>query len=160
MSGIRRFYNLHFLGLELIISIFLSIFFAIWVTWFGGSTIVDKTLSGNRSAVYGALASILGSLLGFVITALSIIIGYATNEKLEFLRKSKHYTTLWNVLISTIKALSIATAMMIIGLVFDRDNSPQHFILFVSVFTLLLSLFRLKRCMWVLENVIFIVIKP
>jgi hypothetical protein len=146
------------LRLELVLSILLSALFMIWVFWFGGSLAVDSILHENRSAVYGALASIFGSLLGFVITALSIIIGYSTNEKFEFLKKSKHYPTLWKILISTIKALSASTVMMVIGLIFDRDNSPQHLILCVCVFTTLLSLFRLRNCIWVLENVIQIIV--
>lgn len=159
MSRIRHFWNVHFLGVEFAISVIISVIFTIWVVWFRGSTEVDSILNGNRSAVYGALASIFGSLLGFVITALSVIIGYSTNEKFEFLRKSKHYPTLWKVLLQTIKALSVATIFMIVGLVFDRDNSPHDIILCFCVFAILLSFFRLKRYIWVLENVIYIIIK-
>jgi hypothetical protein len=159
MSRIRRFWAAHFLGLEFVLSILAGILFMIWVFWFRGSVVVESILHGNRSAIYGALAQIFGSLLGFVITALSIIIGYSTNEKFEFLRKSKHYPTLWKVLISTIRALSAATVMMVISLVFDRDSSPQYLFLCICVFTTLLSLFRLRSCIWVLENVILIIIK-
>ncbi len=123
----------------------------------GQANEIELILSVGRGK--GALASIYGSLLGFVITALSIIIGYSTNEKFEFLRKSKHYPTLWEVLISTIRALSAATVIMVISLVFDRDSSPQYLIFCVCVFTILLSLFRLRSCIWVLENVILIIIK-
>lgn len=130
-----------------------------WVVWLGGSGVVDSILHESRSAVYGALASIFGALLGFVITALSIIIGYSGNERLEFLRKTPHYNTLWEVLLKTIKALSFATGAMIVGLVLDRDSSPNHLIFCICVFTILLSLLRLWRCIWVLENVIRIIIK-
>lgn len=159
MSQINRFWNRHFLGLELVLSLLLSFLFGCWLLWLDGSVKVDSILSGNRSAVYGTLASIFGALLGFVITALSIIIGYSTSDKFEFLRKSKAYPTLWKVLISTIKALGFATAAMLLGLVFDRDTSPQPLILCLCVFAILLSLVRLKRCMWVLENVIGIITK-
>jgi hypothetical protein len=46
--------------------------FVVWERAFGGHTMVDGVLQGNRGSVYGALASILGALLGFVITVLSI----------------------------------------------------------------------------------------
>lgn len=159
MSCIRKFLGLYFLELELIASIVLAGAFTIWMFRFGGSAVVNDILDQNRSAVYGTLASILGALLGFVITALSIIIGYTTNEKFEFIRSSRHYFTLWRVLLSTIKALSLATAAMVVGLIFDRDTSPQNWILCVCVFTILFSLFRLRRCIWILENVIHIIIK-
>lgn len=160
MSRISRFWGTHFLGLELILSLLVSGLFMIWIFRFGGSIVIDGILKENRSAVYGALAQIFGSLLGFVITALSIIIGYSTSEKFEFLRKSKHYHTLWDILLSTIKVLSVATIAMVAGLIFDRDSAPQHLILCFSVFITLLSLFRLRRCIWVLENVIMIILKP
>jgi hypothetical protein len=159
MSRLNRLRKVHFLGFELFLSILLSIVFAVWDVWFGGSVVVDSILHGNRSAVYGALASIFGALLGFVITALSIIIGYSANEKFEFLRKTKHYPTLWKVMLSTVKALSIATVVMIIGLIVDRDSSPNTLILCLCVFATLFSLFRLRRCIWVLENVILLIIK-
>jgi hypothetical protein len=158
MSHIKRFWDAHFLGFELVLSLLGGILFTIWVIWLGGSGVVDSILHDNRSAVYGALAQIFGSLLGFVIAALSIIIGYSTNEKFEFLRKSKHYPTLWKVLIRTIRALSLATLMMVAGLILDRDSAPQHLILCACVFATLLSLFRLRSCLWVLENVILIMI--
>ncbi len=160
MSRIRRFWNIHFLGLELAFSVLAFIVFTIWVFRLGGSAVVDSILNGNRSSVYGALASIFGSLLGFVITALSIIIGYSTNEKFEFLRKSDYYQKLWDILISTIKTLSIATLVMLVGLIFDRDSSPHQIILCICVFPTSLSLFRIKNCIWVLENVVGIIINP
>lgn len=160
MNRIRQIWGVHFLNLQIVFSILGGILFTFWVYKLGGSQVVDSILKGNRSAVYGTMASIFGSLLGFVITALSIIIGYSTNEKFEFLRKSKYYSTLWDILLSTIKALSVTTASMIIGLVFDRDSSPRDYILCFCVVTILLSLFRLKSCIWVLENVIRIITKP
>jgi hypothetical protein len=158
LRTLRQVWDIHFLGLELLISFLAFILFVIWVFYFSGSVVVDSILKANRSAVYGTLASIFGSLLGFVITALSIIIGYSTSEKFAFLRKSKHYPTLWNVFVSTIEALSVTTIMMVAGLVFDHDISPNHLILSLCVFTFLLSLLRLISCVWVLKLVIRIVV--
>ena len=157
MSRIIRFRELHFLGLGMVYSILATCAFAAYLYIFKGTIAVDHILQDNRSAVYGTLATIFGSLLGFVITVLSIIIGYSTNAKFEFLKKTKHYKTLWAVLMKTIWALSLATGYMIIGLVFDRDNSTHDVILCLSIYPLALVFFRLKRCIWVLEKVIEII---
>lgn len=159
MLRISRLWKVHFLGFHLSLSILASVTFTIWVYRLGGMVKVDTILNGNRSAMYGTLAQISGALLGFVITALSIIIGYSTSEKFDFIRQSRHYSTLWKVLLSTIKVLSFTTAWLIIGLVFDRDKSPVDAILCFSLFFLLLSGFRLSSCLWVFENVIAIIIK-
>ncbi len=157
MSQVRRFWNLHFLGCQLAISLVIGIAFLVWVFRFNGSVVVDGILHGNRSAIYGALSAIFGSLLGFVITALSIIVGYSTSERFDFLRKSKHYHTLWDILINTIRVLSVSTIVMVISLIFDRDSSPQYLIFCGSVFVATLSLFQLWNCLWVLERVIRII---
>jgi hypothetical protein len=157
MAWLKRYWGIHFLGMELMLSILGGVVFGIWVKWFGGALTVDHLLTGNKSAVYGTLASISGALLGFAITVLAVIIGYSTNEKFQFLRKTNHYSTLWKVLLSTIKALSAATTVMILGLVLDRESSPHHLILSFSVLFTLLSLSRLARCIWVLENVVNII---
>ena len=168
---IRQSWNKHFLGLQLFLSVLAGILFLSSAILFNGSAVVNSVLNGNRSAIYSTLASVFGSLLGFVITALSIIIGYSTNEKFEFLRKSVHYSTLWQVLISTIKALSFATVVMLLGLVLDRDNPSKILIVnsniiyillltihFLSIIAIVLSIFRLGSCIWVLENVVKLII--
>jgi hypothetical protein len=155
---IKNYWDVHFLRLELLLSIAIGIGFGMWMYLFSGSQRVDTILSTNRGAVYGTLAAIFGALLGFVITTLSIIIGYLPNERFDFLRQSPHFPTLGKVLISTIRVLSVATIMMVVGLIFDRDSAPQHLILCLSVFIIILALFRLWRCIWVLENVIKIIV--
>lgn len=166
MSRLRKKWNLrakwekNFLRNEFILSVITTIIIAVWIYKGNGSVVVDGLLKGSRSSVYVALAAILGSLLGFVITALSIIIGYSANDKLEFLRKTAPYEQLWKVLLKTIRALSLATGAMIVGLVLDRDNAPNHIIFCICVYTIVLSLMRLWRCVWVLENVIGIIIQP
>lgn len=171
MSRIKKFWDVHFLGLEFLLSVIMGILFFLWMNLFSGSVIVNSILNGNKGAIYGTLASVFSSLLGFVIAALAIIIGYSANEKFEFLKQSKHYATLWHVLISTIKALGLATIMMLIGLIFDRDNFPKSLPININlyniylsmlrsliIFTVLLALIRMKRCIWVLDNIVKIVI--
>lgn len=46
-----------------------------------------------------------------------------------------------------------------LGLIFDRDSSPHHVILFIFVIATLLAIFRLARCLWVLEKVVLLIIK-
>ena len=78
-------------------------------------------------------------------------------RSLIYFKKTTHYKTLWAILMKTIWALSLATGYMIIGLVFDRDNSTHDIILCLGIYPLALAFFRLKRCIWVLEKVIEII---
>jgi hypothetical protein len=102
---------------------------------------------------------LFGSLLGFSITAVSIVLGYAASEKLLIVRKSKHYQDLWNVFKSAIRVLALATVVALLGLIFDKNDQPLNFLVYSNVFTVILSSFRVARCVWVLENIIMIVTK-
>jgi uncharacterized membrane protein YbhN (UPF0104 family) len=97
--------------------------------------------------------------LGFVITAVSIVLGYAENDRLKIVRNSPYYGTLWEVFKSTMKWLAAATIVALLGLIFDRDNSPVPALLFLTVLASLIAALRVSRSIWVLENIIRIVTK-
>ena len=117
-------------------------------------------LQGNRATLYGTIASIWGSLLGFVITSTSIVLGFSTSDRLAVVRESTEYPTLWKTFSSTIWALALATLVALACLVFDRDNSPSRWLAIPFAFVLLLALLRISRTIWALENIIALVTRP
>jgi hypothetical protein len=144
----------HFLAVEMALAVVLGSGFEYWLRWRGGTVFVSQILNGGRAGVYGALASIFESLLGFVIASISIVIGFATSEKLAVLRRSKHYADLWRVFTSATKVLGITTLLALAGLVFDKDAHPIGVLLSLCITGVLLSIFRVARCIWVSENLI------
>lgn len=148
----------HFLLVELFIACALTAVLVAWSVLWGGRQYILDLICGNRSTIYGSLASLFGSLLGFIITAMSIIIGFSTSDRLALLRSSRHYKDLWNTFVSAIRFLGITTIFALIGLVFDRDAS-QHFYLFIACLGLsMLCVFRVARCIWILEKIVKILI--
>ena len=75
------------------------------------------------------------------------------------MRESVHYATLWRVFLATIRTLGFATVVSLVGLVFDRDDAPWHWVLYFVVLAFLLSCLRIARSVWVLERVIGLVTK-
>lgn len=157
MTLLPKWWRTHFLNVELGLAILCGASFVAWANLCGGGAILEDTLKGNRGAVYGALASIFGSLLGFAITAVSIMVSFSTDNRLTVLRESKHYPTLWKVFTATIRTLGLATVVALFGLILDRDNHPINVVLYLTVFASVLAVLRLARCAWVLENVITLV---
>jgi hypothetical protein len=150
----------HFLFVELCLAVMLTACFIIWYAKFGGEASLSSLLKDNRSAIYGTAASVFGSLLGFVITATSIVLGFSASDRLKVLRESKQYTTLWSVFSSTIWALGLATTGAFLALIFDRDSHPVHFLLYIAFFGAVLSFLRVLRAVWVLENIIALLTAP
>jgi hypothetical protein len=155
-----KWWRTNFLRIEFGVALFCGLVFISWAQFYGGGTTIEETLKGNRGAVYGALASIFGSLLGFAITAVSIVLGFSTTERLAVVRESKHYPTLWKVFTATIRTLGLATVIALFGLILDRDSSPTKPVLYLTVFATILATLRLGRCVWALENVISLITGP
>lgn len=144
----------HFLRVELWIALFAGACIAIWATKFHGSTFLMRLVVHNRGQIYGTMASISGSLLGFVITAMSIVLGFSSSERLTLLKKSDHYPQLWAVFTSTIKWLGATTILWLVALVLDTDSSPKPMLLIACVTATIIAALRLIRCSWVLERIV------
>lgn len=149
-----------FLWAEFGLSALVGLAFFGWAICYEGVDTLHTVLNGNRGAIYGALASVFGSLLGFAITAVSIVIGFASHERLALIRQSPHYPTVWKVFFAAIRALGFATLVAMTGLILDRDNAPRYPLLYVMFFATTLATLRVARCAWVLENVIELVAPP
>ncbi|HEY7289995.1 MAG TPA: hypothetical protein VH583_09185 [Vicinamibacterales bacterium] len=153
-----EFWERRFLPLELGACVVAIVTLITWSEYFGGYAWIATVLDGNRGAVYGTLASILGALLGFTITTVSVVIAFSTERSLKRLRASNQYAMLWNVLTSTIRWLGVATIGCLVALIVDRDKKPEPWALYLCVFSVLVSVARLWRTAWILENVIRIII--
>lgn len=157
MRWFPQWWREHFLGAEFGVALVATGGLVLWVEEYGGAEVVERLLRQNRGLVYGTLASIFGSLLGFVITTVSIVMAFSTSERLAPVRDSRHYPTLWRVFISTIRILGLAVLAALGGLLIDRDGAANRPVFYVCVLLSLLAAIRLGRCVWVLENMIDVV---
>jgi hypothetical protein len=160
MRAIKRVVNNQFFVVSFFASLVISTAFGVWCEWMGGKPIVSELLKGNRSAIYGALATIFGSLLGFVITAVSIVLGFSTSDRLAFVRRSKHYPALWRSFTDAIRVLGVATLTTLAALIFDRDNYQSYNIVYIGFFFSTWAIVLLCRSIWALENVVTLVALP
>lgn len=163
MRMIRRLsatWGAHFLNAELMLAVLLAAVFVYWSERAGGYSKVNSVLLTNRGAVYGALASVFGSLLGFTITAFSILLGLASSPQLEVVREQPEYPILWRVYKSSVSVFAAATAVALVSLVLDRDTSTNKWTTYLMVFYSTLAAARIYRVMWVLSRVTDIVTAP
>src|SRR2546429_7634824 len=106
---LRDWWGRRFLAAELVAALVLTLLLAIWCSLFGGARQVDELIHGARIGLYGTLGAIFGSLLGFVIATLTILLGFSESPRLKVLRSSPHYPVLWRTLLSATKWLAFAT---------------------------------------------------
>ena len=160
MKKLKILIDNNFLLISLLVSALATAALVIWSEKYHGKAVLFEVLKNNRSAVYGALATIFGSLLGFVITAVSVVVGFTASDRLTIVRESKHYPALWASFTHTIKVLGLATLTSLAALIVDRDNNPQCYMAYINCFTSILAVLLLCRSIWALENIVAIVAKP
>lgn len=150
----------NFLKVELAIALLGTLALLVWCIRYDGFQVLEKLVNNNRGQIYGTLASICGSLLGFVIATLSVVLGFSSSGRLHILKSSQYYRQLWAVFTSTIRVLGVATAAWLLALLVDRDDRPQLMVVALSLGITLLATFRLARSVWVLEKIVDILTAP
>lgn len=139
-----RWWRRHFLPIELGAALVIAGVFTI-------AEVRCGILPDELAALYGALAAVFGSLLGFTIAAVSIIIAVSGDDRLAVLRGSDRYPDLWKTFFSAIRWLGGATLIAFAGLLWETVLVAA-----LASFAILITVFRISRCIWVLERIVAI----
>lgn len=159
MQRLWKHYKAHFLGYEFLLAVVVAAILVGIVEFAGVKADVLDVLTGNRQALYVALASIFGALLGFTITTVSIIAAFMPSPALSLVRESRHHETLYQVFFNTIRVLAFATALPLIAMLMDRDADPRLWVSYLVLTVSLISVTRVARSIWALERVVTLAIK-
>jgi len=160
MALYPQWWRKRFLSVELVIALMVAAALIGWCTWGTGRDFLTPLVNGSRAAIYGTLATLAGSLLGFVIATQSIALGFIAAPRFKVLQNSEAYRQLWDVFVSAIRVLGWTTLGWLVALFFDRENSPKPLIFELCLGISFLALLRLIRCVWVLENLVRILTAP
>lgn len=155
MKRFVAWWRQHFLGAETGLAALLCFSFAGWITAVDGTSSVNELLLGRRTSLYGTVASIHATLLGFALATTAIVLGFAESERFTLLRESRHYPTLWRTLTSAIRVLGMATIAALGALVFDREPPNTNVATtVVCAGTSIWAVLRVLRSVWALEKII------
>lgn len=155
MSSLKNKIRKNFLFVELLLSLLITLILVLVSLVFGSKEDVLEWVLLKRSDFYPTIATIAGTLFGFVITGVSVILAFSNSKskRIKMLKKSKHYETIFDIYFSTIRYLAFTTVIAIIGIMVIRS-----WVVLISFFLLIwgviISSFRLWRCLWVLEKII------
>lgn len=169
MFNLWDIYKRRFLQVEFLASLVVTVFIIGYIRSNWTPEYVDLWIIENKGNLYSLIASIGGTLLGFVITGVSIIIAFSDSKKLRLLTKSDQYQQIFKIYFSTIKYLAVTTVLSVIGLVIQNSNSVSInriviagswniIVLYTLILVVTISIFRFYRCMWILQNIVEIII--
>jgi|WetSurMetagenome_2_1015567.scaffolds.fasta_scaffold155834_2 hypothetical protein len=149
-------YKKHFLAIELICA--LAVVIILYVLF---STNLDpdqltNLMKNMRTSVYPLSSMGAITLLGFIITGVSILIAFLETPALRLIKNSKQYVNLFKIYFSAIKHLGFLTILSIIGILVDQPFLSL-IIFYLVIFFIISSTLRTWRCLWVLEQFIEII---
>ena len=154
-----KFWERHFLGLDALIAVGLAAGLATWM-FFEGKCQIEELVHGNRANIYRTLAGVSGTLLGFTLASASFAMNVISSPRLAMLRNSQHYPALWRTFFQTTWFLGALTLAALVCMIWDRDDSPTTWLVVPVTLFVCLSVFRLARVIWILEQVIGVLAKP
>lgn len=107
------------------------------------------------------IASFFGTMLGFLITIVTVIYSFSTNKEskaLERLNRTGIYPKLYSVYFNTMLVTSL---LILLSFLYFITNIPEAYkvifeksLFFVELVFMLVFTFRISRCIWILHKLI------
>ena len=158
----NRIWKRRFLGIEAGVVVVVTLLFTAWFFVCDGPSHIDSIMGDNRSNIYRTIATISGSLLGLSITFTSVMIGLSFNHRrrLSIVQQSEQYRVLWKVFFQMIRCIGGLTLAALVCLIWDNDSDSVSWLVIPLILFMGLSVIRICRAIWILENIIEIIIMP
>lgn len=144
----------HFMAAEGTLVVAVSAAFAAWLYFGAGATFFSLERSSDNLAVAAALVSLFGTLLGFIIAAITFLFGIVDKEAFKILRASFSYRDHWRIFKSCLNACALATLLSVVALVCFWIKVLPLVVLVVAFAAVILSVARIGRVVWVIGHMI------
>lgn len=151
---ILRAYQRHFLFYELLLSVIVIIITYFVIQHYYAIEQQIELINTFKEKIYPLIATATVTLLGFIITGVSILISFLELDKLKLLKESKHCSTLFQIYFSAIKYLAATTFLVILGIMLTTFST---ILFYLTLWGAVISILRIWRCVWVLEQLISII---
>ena len=118
-------------------------------------TLITSAVHEVRKDLYVAISTIAGALLGFVVTAFSIVVSLSDSDVMEKLRRVNMETKLYQKFTSCTVVLGITTLLSLCALIFDKDSKLDNWVLeYFVFFCFLWSSFAMLGIVYLIETLV------
>ena len=143
----------HFLLAEGMVAAIGLAAFTIWI-YHEGRPVLSSLDRSSQLSVISTFLSLSGTLLGFVIAAITFLFGIIDNHAFRIVRASRSYRDHWAIFRGAMRACAVATLSSLVGVVvvsFDATPRWLEVLLFAAILWMTI---RLARVVWVIEKMI------
>jgi hypothetical protein len=121
----------------------------------------EETLSEEtRSTLYCSLAGTTGVLLGFVISALAILVALPSTDRLDALQKHPKWERVPSAYFRASRALVAAVILCTLGIPLDSASDPWKLYEYGTVVVLALALTRVGASLVALDQILAVARAP
>ena len=152
--SLKQLWERDFLIFEFFLSVLLTGIIVIVVYYFSLYCNIVQALDGIRASFYGTIAQIEGALLGFVIAGVSILLTMSESPAMKILKTSPYFRIIYDVFTNSAKYFAISTVTPLVAMLFDKDQAPNLYFTYLVVWCVIISILRLARCLWILNEII------
>jgi len=157
LTKIKIFYEKYFLSVDFIFSVVLILILIFMLKM----DVCQCTNLLNFDKINSAIISFFGTMLGFLITLVTIIYAFSitsNSDSMKRLQKTKIFPKLYSVYFNTMLTSGILVFLGFIGLGLKVPETSYllftNWIITLELFFILLFLFRICRCVWILLRLI------
>lgn len=137
---------------ELILT--LALLVAFLTTSFVASNYEETLTKQTRASLYGSLTGSTAALLGFVLTALAILVALPSTDRLDALRGHPKWPRVPNAYLRAAYVLLAALVLCTVGIPLDSDVTPWRVYEAVTVTVTALALARVAGAVIALDQII------
>ena len=134
----------------------LLVAYVIWFICLGGDDATTRAIGTDLSFVYGTIATVVGSLLGFSIAATALLISMERRESVAPILETVGYKEVKRVFVKASRWLAYATVSGIVSVVLENDKgvgAVQGLPYLVFVAGNVFAVYWVARMVWALEKV-------
>ena len=110
---------------------------------------IDLLIYNNADRLYPVFFNSCITLLGFLLTGISITMIFLKDDKLEPLKEGGHFKSILDIYLNAIVFCSLLAVISFVGLVAEKTCFIAH----VTALILCVFAARLARCIWVIEQI-------
>ncbi|MDR3222382.1 MAG: hypothetical protein LBT66_01415 [Methanobrevibacter sp.] len=156
-NKIKDYYKENFLKIGIYIATIMTFVLFLLLNSLFDSICLQQLIENFRANFYVATSTIAGTLFGFIITTISIIMIFMESTKLKDLKNlnTKTKKDLFKTFTSTLSYLFLFILISLFGLIAPKCLNTVIF--YLIIWSGIIIIIRLYYCLWIIKNLIKII---